>query len=116
MHEERNLDAILSAGAIQVVDRPKVVEVAWEPCTDELGAEALEVFLVLDDPGAALDDPSADLDDAGSVAGSVRGGALQGTRSIWEALLLRLYESGDGRFPYVSFRSRRRPAEDGDRE
>lgn len=96
MREERqetDLETIWNAGAIQVVESPRVSALSWEPCTDELGAAALAVVLELE---RAERRGRAELDAS----------ELAGARSIWEALVLRLYESGDERFPYVRFRNR----------
>ena len=91
--QEKQLDTILSAGAIQVVESPRVVALAWEPCADEFGARALEVSLELERTNV-------------HGHGIANEAELRGARSIWEALVLLLYESGDERFPYVSFRNR----------
>ena len=91
--QERKLETILSAGALQVVESPRVVALAWEPCADEFGAEALEISLELERAGLQGN-------------GAPDEAELRGARSIWEALVLRVYESGDERFPYVSFRNR----------
>lgn len=85
MGEDLELEVALSAEALQVVERPRVVAVECRPCTDAEGRAALEVHLVLD---LGHEDPEA---------------LVSGARSIWEAVLERLTGGGETRFPYVRF-------------
>ena len=97
MRVERSLESVLEAERIQVVPQPRVVEIGWEPFRDECGAESLTVRLVLE--------------------GAERGGGvlLTGARTIWEALLDEVLQSGELRFPYVHFQCRRAAPQKGGR-